>query len=508
MQFTFKLELTGLSMEDRAMIDDLMSRYCSARRFAFNRLLEGNTVNQTVHLLQDTSLSLNWRYFEHAAKDAEAMIESQKELLPLYLSDTYDKIENVKKALEKAKKGSQKLQSRLKALEKRKDMLKEHVMNGTLPKVIFGGRQLFTERAEGKISREEWKSSRNDQVYSMGQANQKGNANIRLSVNKIGINFPHRIDERKTGKGTIRVKNERKWFNIKVPEKYVTYIESVISSGKAYSVRIVRKDGRYFAHVSFEISNPRLEYMPQRVCAIDSNPDGFAVAIVKDDGNIVGHKFFRDDRLVYASEEKRDNVIGAIVKGIIEYARNNDAGAIVIEDLNMRDNKSFGRKGNRIIHAFVRKKFAENIMERSWKEGVPVFTVNPAYTSKIGDRKYREMYGLSIHESAALCIGRRFYGYGEWLNGPIAVGRPRERVPVQYVWTSLYGYGFPKDPYMEPPGRKGSMGKNLGGNGQAVLTGRPAVWPLIRDEGERKGGECGGSPQATGNGVKPAPQGG
>ena len=508
MQFTFKLELTGLSMEDRAMIDDLMSRYCSARRFAFNRLLEGNTVNQTVHLLQDTTLSLNWRYFEHAAKDAEAIIESQKELLPLYLSDTYDKIESVEKASKKAKKGSQKLQSRLKALEKRKDILKEHIMNGTLPKVIFGGRQLFTERAEGKISRDEWKRERNDQVYSIGQANQKGNANIRLSIDKIGINFPHKIEKRKTGKGTIKVKNERKWFSVKVPDKYISYVESVISSRKAYSVRIVRKDGRYFAHVSFEIGNLQLESIPERVCAVDSNPEGFAVAIVKDDGNIVAHKFFRDDRLVYASEEKRDNLIGAIVKGIIVYAKDNSAGAIVIEDLNMRNNKSFGRKGNRIIHAFVRKKFAENIMERSWKEGIPVFTVNPAYTSKIGDRKYREMYGLSIHESAALCIGRRFYGYGEWLNEPIVVGRPRERVPVHYVWTSLYGYGFPKDPYMEPPGRKGSMGKNLRGNGQAVLTGRPAVWPLIRDEGERKGGECGGSPQATGNGVKPAPQGG
>ncbi|MDG6930571.1 MAG: IS200/IS605 family accessory protein TnpB-related protein [Nitrososphaerota archaeon] len=293
-----------------------------------------------------------------------------------------------------------------------------------------------------------------------------------------------------------------------MPEKYVTYIESVISSGKAYSVRLVRKNGRYFAHVSFEISNPQLKSMPERVCAVDSNPEGFAVAIVKDDGNIVAHKFFRDDRLVYASEGKRDNLIGAIVKGIIEYAKDNNAGAIVIEDLNMRDNRSFGRRGNRVIHAFVRKKFAENIMERSWKEGVPVFTVNPAYTSKIGDRKYREMYGLSIHESAALCIGRRFYGYGEWLNEPITVGKPGERVPVQYVWTSLYGYGSPKDPYMEPPGRKGSVGKNLGGNGQAVFTGRPAVWPLIRDEGERKGGERGGSPQATGNGVKPAPQGG
>ncbi|MCL4344163.1 MAG: hypothetical protein JRN26_05285 [Nitrososphaerota archaeon] len=144
MQFTFRLELTGLAQEDRTMIDELMLRYCSARRFAFNRLIEGNTVNRTVHLLQDTTLSLNWRYFEHAAKDAEATIESQKELLPLYLSDTYDKIESVKKALEKAKNGSQRLQSRLKALEKKKDILKEHVMNGTLPKVIFGGRKLFT----------------------------------------------------------------------------------------------------------------------------------------------------------------------------------------------------------------------------------------------------------------------------------------------------------------------------------------------------------------------------
>ncbi|MCL4343638.1 MAG: hypothetical protein M1291_01570 [Thaumarchaeota archaeon] len=67
MQFTFRLEITELTWEDKAMIDDLMLRYCSARRFAFNRLLEGNTVNWTVHLLQDTTLSLNWRYFDHAA---------------------------------------------------------------------------------------------------------------------------------------------------------------------------------------------------------------------------------------------------------------------------------------------------------------------------------------------------------------------------------------------------------------------------------------------------------
>ena len=64
------------------------------------------------------------------------------------------------------------------------------------------------------------------------------------------------------------------------------------------------------------------------------------------------------------------------------------------------------------------------------------------------------------------------------------------------------------DPCKEPHGRKGSMEQRLGDGNEAVFTGRPACsaesTPLMRDEGVRKGGECGESPQATGNGVKPA----
>jgi len=33
------------------------------------------------------------------------------------------------------------------------------------------------------------------------------------------------------------------------------------------------------------------------------------------------------------------------------------------------------------------------------------------YTSKIGLYKYSHQYGLNVHESAALVIGRRAYGY-------------------------------------------------------------------------------------------------
>ena len=137
--------------------------------------------------------------------------------------------------------------------------------------------------------------------------------------------------------------------------------------------------------------------------------------------------------------------------------------------------------------------------------------MNPAYTSRVGDIKYRERYGLSIHEAAALCIGRRFYGYGERLEQPMTVtlrsGRERKRASVRYVWASIYGYHHPSDPYREPPRRKGSREEKMDGGNEAVFTGRPAsvrTPPSISDEGVRKGGECGENPQATGYGGKPA----
>ncbi len=308
------------------------------------------------------------------------------------------------------------------------------------------------------------------------------------------------------------MKNVRRWFALRVNERLRKYADSLFESEKAYSARVVKRNGRYFVQVSFEIVSRSLEKV-RRVCSIDSNPGGFAAAIVKCDGNLLAHKFFRDDRLVYAAEGKRASTIGGLVSDIVAWARRHDADAFAIEDLNIRGSRNFGRRGNRVVYAFVRKKFAENLITRCWKEGYPIdATVNPAYTSKIGDAKYREMFGLSIHEAAAYCIGRRFFGHGEWLEKPMAVtigrNRKRERVPVHYVWASVYGYHHPVDQRMEPPGRKGSVGEKQGSGGnEAVFTGRPASErspPSVSGEGVRKGGECGGSPQATGNGVKPA----
>ena len=50
-----------------------------------------------------------------------------------------------------------------------------------------------------------------------------------------------------------------------------------------------------------------------------------------------------------------------------------------------------------------------SIIERAMEKNCyKVFKINPMYTSQQGKIKYMARYGLSIHESAAFCIGRKF----------------------------------------------------------------------------------------------------
>jgi hypothetical protein len=49
-----------------------------------------------------------------------------------------------------------------------------------------------------------------------------------------------------------------------------------------------------------------------------------------------------------------------------------------------------------------------HLKSRSAKRGVVITQVNPAYTSLIGRVKFARRYGLSIHQAAALTIGRRY----------------------------------------------------------------------------------------------------
>lgn len=117
----------------------------------------------------------------------------------------------------------------------------------------------------------------------------------------------------------------------------------------------------------------------------------------------------------YEPSNKRNNIAGEIAKEIIDYLLEENAGGIVTEKLNFKNDHDTNKKFNRLTHNFTRKKMLQSLIRRGLRNGFQVKQINPAYTSIIGRFKYTKKYGLSVHEAAAFVVGRRGLGYSEKL---------------------------------------------------------------------------------------------
>jgi predicted transposase len=137
--------LVFLEKEDERAVLDLMRRFSSATRFAYNRLLEGKTRDE---LKRENGplcvfFGLNTRYADGAIEKAQAALDSAREL-------------------------------------------------GQDPrKVVFGGRKLFEGLKRKHLSgkallalKREWREKRQGPLYSRGDSTKKGNANLRLESQK------------------------------------------------------------------------------------------------------------------------------------------------------------------------------------------------------------------------------------------------------------------------------------------------------------------------------------
>ncbi|MFA1819663.1 hypothetical protein ACDX78_05610 [Virgibacillus oceani] len=69
-----------------------MAVFSSAIRYAFNRLLEGETKSNLIKKV-NVNFDLNKRYAEDAVLFAQGIISSQKELLPSLIENIQKKIE-------------------------------------------------------------------------------------------------------------------------------------------------------------------------------------------------------------------------------------------------------------------------------------------------------------------------------------------------------------------------------------------------------------------------------
>ena len=449
------------------VLDTEMRLFCACTRWAFNRLLEGYSRKELKKQGQGM-FGINSRFCDDAILKAQAIIKSQKELLVTEIQETEQKLIRAKKKLSWAKRDLAKAiessdpvkikkrrlvasgrKMRVKALSEKLDELKTHLENGTIPKVVFGGRALWKKVCKGRATREEWRQARQNRLFSRGDKTKGGNPNIKvvyrkgefyLSVTISHLAEPGKIDARGVQHMKPAPRIEGKLW---IPPKHRLKVWELLLAGEPYTVELIKgKDNRYRAHITFDTEKPaRVSDSACGYLGIDINPDGVAVANIgytgqpepwpenftvpypkalhKFEGEFQvkihpnGFLYIKIPELSYSRSFRRTYLIGVLAKVIVDIAK--ELGKpVALEKLDFgKDRLDTGKKFNRMASNFPYRKAVEAVIRRAHREGIGIKQVWPAHTSTIGYWKYMQKYGVTVHHAAAYAIARRAMGFKE-----------------------------------------------------------------------------------------------
>jgi IS605 OrfB family transposase len=421
-KLTIRAVLINLPEERRNIIDNMMTIFCTAIRYSFKRLLEGKKVGDLEKEVS-SKYNLNIRQAKDAVENARQTIVSQKELVKLNHANYENKVKSIENILEKEELTDKKksaLNSKLAKRQRRLKYFKSFIDKGTIPPVVFGTKAMFLKRCKGLISHDEWINCRNNRIYSRGDKTKNGNPNLRVVIRE-GMSFLEISTLEKTGKNrSIKIqvplyipqklsKKSGRVNGINYRELFLRHLETK----EAYLVEIIRKDGKYFCHITFEAPEAGVLYTGHKgVIGIDTNPDGFALTMIDNKGNYKSHKYLKQHELLYARSDRRTNLCGELVKEVVKIAKNNGT-ALAIEDLKFKDDRDVSGKFSRLKHGFIYSTLLSMLESACYREGVEVVKVKPQFTSKIGLYKYCHQYGMDVHNGAAMVIARRSYNFKE-----------------------------------------------------------------------------------------------
>lgn len=193
-----------------------------------------------------------------------------------------------------------------------------------------------------------------------------------------------------------------------------TYSHVIYPDGvSALSWRFMRDKNGWRVLVSFEEPKPapRLD-VRVGVLAVDLNADHLAWAELDRFGNPVATGNIPCITYGKTTAQARAIMESAAI-ALVHHAR--DTGKpLVLERLDFTRKKSQrteedGARHARMLSSLSYKKILDALNARAVKEGVAVKMVNPAYTSVLGRINYAHRYGLTVHQGAAVAIGRRAF---------------------------------------------------------------------------------------------------
>ena len=305
-------------------------------------------------------------------------------------------------------------------------------------KLYFGQ---FKRFQKGLITKEEYKDSRNTGIYSVGEANQKGNRLFKVDVQNGKIIYKRAckehydliIDEKLNQKRkslllTIQSLMEEKKATITVRLKndriYLTYDEKVVEKEKQFK-----------------------DLKSNRVLGIDLNPNYFGISIIefdeKNEFKILYKEAIDVSKLQSESRNKIDFELHQINHHILNLCKNFKVSKLSVEDLKFKKNRFWNKNLNRLCKNQFRYSMVKSHLSTLCSTyGVELIEVNAAYSSIIGNFVHGgdntpDMVAASIE------IARRAYKKFEkgWFQ-PKFVENKRLMQVLGNQWKEELGHGY------------------------------------------------------------------
>jgi len=357
--------------------------------------------------------------------------------------------------LTKAVVNSETYRNQLLRLRSREQMLSNEIANGDF-KICYGSAGLLSKRNrihvndKEKLSswRKQWNALRYGQMLFVGSTDEKlGNSNANIDLNEnnqfiLNITVPVSM-KKQYGFSKVSVPVKVSYYTEELKnhidfhlygKKVCKYTKAEKEAAKArgeklevptssLSIRLMRNaKGDYDIGIGL---NTSLEHKPELktvegygLIGVDINPDHLDVSETDAKGNYLRGWSVPVD-LKDKSSKQRKTILSQATKSIVCYALS-VGKSIVIEDLDFTKKKkalkdNYNKRYARMLSAFAYGKIREYFTGQCWRLGVGLLTVNPAYTSFIGNLKYRSKITpvADEHTPAAYVIARRGKGFGE-----------------------------------------------------------------------------------------------
>ena len=287
--------------------------------------------------------------------------------------------------------------------------------------IIFGGKHLFKQRCQHKISRDDFLLKRLRPINSIGEANKNANRLFDIVDNQ-----------------TIIFKlNKQQHFELnlqQVGSKRLKELNKLIELQNNKQVAITYKLDLEYVYLTFDynlLKTYSYKVKSNRVIAIDLNPNSIGWSVVnwltEDKYNVIQSGTFslkplndyRDSKSVASDSKfhkyitnKRNHEIIHIAKELFTLCRYYHCEIFSIEDLNIKSSdKKLGHKYNKLVNNnWNRNLLVNQIKKHINSSSTTLIEVQPQYNSYIGNLVFRQEH-LPDACLASIEIGRRGYEF-------------------------------------------------------------------------------------------------